>query len=582
MRLAVFIKQVPGAGRVAVDPGTGSLRRETARAVMNPHDRRALDAALGLREKRGGEITAFSMGPPRAAAVLKAALAAGADRAFLLADPAFAGGDTLATATVLAAAVRHAGPFDVLLFGKHATDGDTAHVGPETAALLDMPSITRVVDVQPNPRRGEDSAPHLLRVTVEADGGYVALRVPTPCVLCVSDGCEWPRMAALDETLAVFTRKKNVETLDARGLNLAPHEVGLRGSPTRVIKTWIPEPRRACEFCDIETLAEKIRIFSSATPSPEPSSPPRPASPADHDIFVFGETLRDGSYAPVVLELLAAAQGMGRATLVVLDGASRCETQCADALARALARHKPACALIGGTPFGRAVAPRVAALLRTGLTADCTALELDPAGNLLQTRPAFGGNLMAAIATRTRPQIATVRPGVFDGARAFQPVIHTTLKITGWKARAPLNAPFEESFTPAPQTRGLANARVIVAGGRGMGGADGFALLEKLAAKLGGEVGASRAAVEAGWRDASAQVGQTGASVAPALYIAFGISGQIQHLAGIANAARVIAVNTDPEAEIFTVADAGIAADAREVARQLLKHDFSTRKEPRP
>ncbi len=571
MRLAVFIKQVPDVEHMAIDPETGTLRRAGVRAIMNPWDRAALDAALDIQSRFGAEITAFSMGPPQAVTVLNVALAAGASRAFLLTDRAFAGGDTWATANVLAAAARHAGPFDLLLFGKQAVDGDTGHVGPEVAALLNLPSVSNVAEV-------ESCHDRVLRVVAQVESGHARLRVSLPCALCVAAWRPLPRMATLAGTLAVHTQKKRVEILDCAVLQLTPHRVGLSGSLTRVVKTWTPEPRRACVMCDLDELAKKIATFARGT-TLTPATTPWQSPTSATEIFVFAEQTRDGHFAPVVTELLNAARGLGRVTAVTFAtaqlnvervvvaegcGVPRDETQCADALAQVFSHFKPACVLIGGTRLGRAVAPRVAALLKTGLTADCTALEIVD-GQLIQTRPAFGGQMMARIVTPVaRPQIATVRPGMFRGTTPTS----ATPDILRFRVNAEARV-IEENFEPETQTRDLAAARVIVAGGRGMGDREGFALLEKFADVLHGEVGASRGAVDAGWRDATAQVGQTGVAVAPALYIACGISGQIQHLAGIAHAAHVVAINTDPDAEIFNVAEAGLVGDAREVVAEL-------------
>ena len=572
MRIALFIKQVPDVARIELDPETGTLRREGARAIMNPWDRVALDAALELRARFNAEITAFTMGPPHAEAVLKTALAAGAHRALLLTDRAFAGSDTFATANILAAAARHAGPFDLLLFGKHATDGDTGHVGPETAALLGLPSISNVADV---------TACHenTLRVVAEVEGGHAHLRVKLPCALCVADWRPLPRMADMAGMLA----NKSVQLLDSKSLHFTPP-----ASLTRVAATWTPEPRRSCAFCNVAQLAEKIMDYARGTADNVATTPWQAAPLAtETPVFVFAERLRNNAFAPVALELLAAARSLGRATAVVFgaDGIEqlpveniivaeghllpRDETHCAAALANIFEHFKPACVLFGGTLLGRAIAPRVAALLKTGLTADCTALEIDAAGNLLQTRPAFGGRMMARILTpNARPQIATVRPGVLRSPNLPPPARQNITRFILEKSETP--AVVEEAFEPAAQTRGLADARIVVAGGRGMGSKNEFQMLEELARALNAEVGASRGAVETGWRAATSQVGQTGATIAPALYIACGISGQIQHLAGITHAARVVAINTDPDAEIFGVADAGIIGDAREIIPELL------------
>ena len=230
-------------------------------------------------------------------------------------------------------------------------------------------------------------------------------------------------------------------------------------------------------------------------------------------------------------------------------------------------KHKPSAILIGATNNGRDFAPRLSCRLRTGLTADCTSLDYDAeSGNVAWTRPAFGGNLMAVImCPNTRPQIGTVRPGAFkktpvEGKEVE--VITEEVTVPAEKIRTKLLESIREA---AAGVVNLEDAEVIVAGGRGMGGPENFKLCEELAEVLGGAVGASRAAVDAGWIGHAHQVGQTGKTVGPKLYIACGISGAIQHLAGMSGSDCIVAINKDPEAPIFKAADYGIVGNLFDV-----------------
>jgi electron transfer flavoprotein alpha subunit len=236
-------------------------------------------------------------------------------------------------------------------------------------------------------------------------------------------------------------------------------------------------------------------------------------------------------------------------------------------------RHKPTIFLFGATAIGRSLAPRVAVSANAGLTADCTSLEIDPeTGHLFQTRPTFGGNIMATIITpNNRPQMATVRHKVMK-----EPVI-----CEGHQAKICVEE-FSESFfnsrtkrlgyEPEPTTTiCLTEADIIVSGGRGLQESDNFHLIYELAEVLGAGVGASRAAVDAGWISYSHQVGQTGKTVCPKIYIACGISGQIQHLAGISSSDTIIAINKDIDAPIFQVADFGLVGDLFEILPLLTK-----------
>jgi electron transfer flavoprotein alpha subunit len=245
----------------------------------------------------------------------------------------------------------------------------------------------------------------------------------------------------------------------------------------------------------------------------------------------------------------------------------------ADVICGLLERFKPEIVLYGATSQGRDLASRVAARLNAGLTADCTGLDIDPEDRLLrQTRPAFGGNIMATILCRhARPQMATVRPKVM---RKAEPRVGATAEVI----EVPVNldervvlTKIVEVIREAKQTVNLAEAEIIVSGGRGLKKAENFALIEDLADALGGAVGASRATVDAGWIPAYHQVGQTGTTVQPKLYVACGISGAIQHLAGMQSSDTIVAINIDPHAPIFKVATYGIVGDLFEVVPALAK-----------
>ncbi|MFR9192628.1 MAG: FAD-binding protein [Anaerovoracaceae bacterium] len=234
---------------------------------------------------------------------------------------------------------------------------------------------------------------------------------------------------------------------------------------------------------------------------------------------------------------------------------------------------KPEILLIGATVFGRALAPRIAAKLKTGLTADCTALEIDTeTGMLIQTRPAFGGNLMASIlCPNRRPQMATVRPKIF-------PVPAPDPSRTGTIEHIP--APGFDGTIPSMlfeifddnEEINIADAQIVIGVGKGIGGIQGIRLAEDLAKTIGGVVAASRAVVDTGWLPYSRQVGQTGKTISPKLYIACGISGAIQHVVGLANVKTIVAINKDPDAPIFQSAHYGIVGDCTRVIPAIAEH----------
>ncbi len=264
----------------------------------------------------------------------------------------------------------------------------------------------------------------------------------------------------------------------------------------------------------------------------------------------------------------------------------------AHVFAELITEYKPEIVLLGATNNGRDLGPRLSTRLQTGLTADCTQLDIDKEKEiLLQTRPAFGGNLMATIVCPNhRPQMSTVRPGVMEkaepdydrtgditeteadlGDEIKSEVKNKVVKIGSHLHDADILTQIKEVVKEASASVNLEEAEIIVAGGRGVGSPEGFECIEELADVLTGEVGASRAVVDEGWIDKEHQVGQTGKTVQPRLYIACGISGAIQHRAGMKTSDYIIAINTDSEAEIFDICDYGIVGDLHEIVPLLAK-----------
>jgi electron transfer flavoprotein alpha subunit len=248
------------------------------------------------------------------------------------------------------------------------------------------------------------------------------------------------------------------------------------------------------------------------------------------------------------------------------------EDWCARKLAGIIQQNKPEIVIAGATPLGRSLIPRVAAILKTGLTADCTGLEIDTASRLLlQTRPTFGGNIMATIICQTkRPQMSTVRPRVFKKNQPDRTRKGQIIRVDPDKEPVTSRTKLLDFIQDITETVKLEDADIIVSGGRGLGKAENFQLLQELATVLGAGLGSSRPPVDDGWIPYSHQVGQTGKTVCPKLYIACGISGAVQHLAGMQTSDIIVAINSDPAAPIFEAATYGIVGDLFKVVPMLI------------
>lgn len=373
-----------------------------------------------------------------------------------------------------------------------------------------------------------------------------------------------------------------------------------------VVEGRLARPTDACTLCG--GCVEACPVDAISIERDEAGEGPGRDLSAYRDIWVIAQVDAEGALLPVVFELvgkaLELAEARGCQVVAVLGEAGRAPRQAERLAATGVAEvihavderlahadaevfaqwicalaeeRRPETMLFGATAFGRELAPRVAVRLQTGLTADCTALDIDPkTGALLQTRPAFGGNLMATIECPAhRPQMATVRPGVFAvpecvtaGAGAGADL---AAGIITQALLAPEVAPRVIVLGIEPVTGGsIAQAERLVVVGRGIGSKKNLPLMERLAELLHAELGCTRPLVEAGWLDYAHQVGQTGAAVAPKLLVSIGVSGAIQHLAGIGGAETVVAINEDAAAPIFGVADYVVVGDAVEVVTELI------------
>ena len=548
MRILCCVKPVPDT--LVWDDAQNSVVRSRALSI-NSADCGALSFALELKKSVGAEITVLSMAPQSAGRILQDLFAVGADRIVLISDAAFSGSDSLATAKILSAAAAKLGRFDLLLFGRRSSDGETGHVAAQTAQLLHLPCITNAAELFLSGDR--------LECTRLLENETQTLSAALPCVVsvCGRHTLPPPSLSSLRDA-----RGKAAELLTNRELQLPGTEIG-RSSQTFVFSSYPMQPPEAhgTFYSDAQEGARAIWLALQTPPAALPRQSEAPELRRGRAAVV--SLSADAPSAAAARELVGKVKTLyEHVTLFDCCSASADDSVLAEAIADAIRRAAPAAVLFPATIRGRSIAPLCAARLNAGLTADCTELRLE-SGALSMIRPTFSGTLLADIRSRSAPYLASVRPGVFPaGAIEADAVVPV-----------PAGAVGRVTLLRSISTSGGAewDGRVILSGGRAIGGKDGFAALHALAAKLGARVCASRAAVDSGYAPYSCQVGQTGVAVRPQFYIALGISGAVQHMAGIRGGV-IFAVNTDPKAPIFRYADIGITAPWQDVLRALSEY----------
>jgi electron transfer flavoprotein alpha subunit len=585
MRIVVCVKYVPALGALRFDPATRRLVREGVPGEVSAFDLRALGCATALRAAHGGEVVALTMGPPAAREGLVECLALGADRATHLLDPVLAGSDTLATARALAAVLTRESA-DVVLFGRASTDAETGQVGPEVAELLGLPQATAVR------RLTVDPAARTFVAERETDEGFETVGGPLPAVVTAAEDLAEERFPTKGERQAAST--KPIATVGAGDVGLSARDVGAAGSPTWVAGIEPVEVTRRGEVLAGDSpealaraLAERVRALVPRGRDDGPTLPVRGAGggPA---LWVVAEMGPQGP-RPVTAELLAKAAELAAAlrgsveAVVIGEGAAHAPALAAagadrvlvaegrglapyttDAhaavLAEAIRARAPRVVLLGATAHGRDLAPRVAARLGLGLTGDAIDLDLDAEGRVRQHKPAFGGAIVAPILSHTRPEMATVRPGLLRAARP-DPGRHAaiaSLPVPDVPARVRVIG-----TQPLPDDVGAAldAADVVIGVGRGIGGPAALRAIAALAGRIGAALAATRDVTDAGWLPKQHQVGLTGRAIAPRLYVALAVSGAPEHVVGLRRAGMVVAVNKNPKAPIFRTADVGVVSD---------------------
>ena len=603
MKIAVCVKYIPVLSQIKFDYEQKTIVREGVPSEINPFDVLGLVRAVELKTGPEDQVVVISMGPPNTREGLLECLALGADRAVLLTDRALAGSDTLATARALSMVLAKEEP-DLIICGRNSMDAETGQVGPEIAELMGIPHISQVRKLD------RQSDAHTILAERVTDEGYQVIESSLPALACVIDGVA-PEMYAGPEELAE-AQEKPFEEVNCSQLSADPSQFGSSGSPTWVEDIRLVEPNRLAVVIEEENpaaaaqqvaglLRERLSDLASANERAESeSSTIRFPDSRDKSIWVVAETFQ-GGLRRVTMEMLGKARELTSVTksevAAVLLGPSRENlndelaawgadrvmvldttslgpsygTRVAHALATAIDAAHPYAVLFASTADGRDLASRIAARLGLGLTGDAIDLEVDEQGRLVQLKPALGGNVVAPILSKTLPNLVTLRPGLLTPIDP-EPNARATTE--------PINAPdfsgsditvLEEHLQEDLGAIALAQAPVVLGVGMGIGGPENIPEISGLADSIGATLATSRNAVHAGWLPHQIQVGISGRTIAPKVYLAVGIRGAFNHTVGIQKAGVILAINQNRRSAIFKAADYGIVGDWKEYLPPLIE-----------
>ncbi len=601
MKTAVCMKYVPMIARMQFDYEARTIVREGVPSEVNPFDVLGLVRAVELKAEPQDEVVVLTMGPPTAQEGLTSCLALGADRGVLITDRALAGSDTLATSRALALALQREAP-DLIICGRNSTDGETGQVGPEVAELMGLPHVSHV-------RRLDLSADRRTAVVERiTDEGLQTLECDLPAVICVTEGVApelFPNRQQMEEAA-----EKPVDEVNCSLLSDDVSQFGAQGSPTWVNEIRLVEPNRlgvTLQEVSPEDAAKQIaqsvrdRLAELESSDPEPSGETLPRYPGSNErsIWVVAENTRDG-LAHVTYEMLGKARDLTTVTrsevvavvispggeqhasglaasgadrVLVIDNSSLgpvCSRAVGNALAEAVRGETPYAILFASTADGRDLAARLAAKLSLGLTGDAIDLEIDGEGQLVQLKPALGGNVVAPILSKTLPNLVTLRPGLLTPAVPEPGASVTVQRLAAEPFDGADVRLVREEFQEDTEGLDLARARVVVGVGMGVGEENVAGVLEA-ARSLGASVATTRDVVHEGWLPQQLQVGISGRTIAPTVYIAVGIRGAFNHTVGLQRAGIIVAINQNRRATIFRSSDFGVVGTWQEFLSPLIE-----------
>jgi electron transfer flavoprotein alpha subunit len=598
LKIAVCIKQIPLVEDANFDPVTKTIKRDGVN-VMSAYDLRAIAQAVELKNTIGAETTAVTMGPPQARDALIDALGMGIDHAVHLEDRAFAGSDTLATARALALWLA-SGKFDLILLGKYSLDAETGQVGPEIGELLGVAQITGVRKLTIEGQK--------IVAERESDEGFDEVECSMPALLTCAERLINPlKISPAVREAALGTP---VTAVRASELNGDAAQFGVAGSPTWVQGVQPQEsPNVDCRMIDsgdpdraAERVVAELEAMGALKPRvhnrrPVSATTRRPVR--GKDVWVVAETDLAGAITLGTLELISSADGLanqlggalvviglgdaiakhagllasyGADVIALLESAALdnySPDTAATAVAHLVRERTPWGVILSASERGRDWGPRLAARLKLGLTGDAVGLELDAEGRMVALKPAFGGNIIAPILSKTFPQMATVRQGVLELA-APNPGRAAEIETVRVDAGRALTRLVHEHSTVDHSIAPLDGAEVIVGVGMGVGGPEGVEKCKEFARVLNAGMCASRRVTDKSWLPRQLQVGLTGKAIAPRLYFSIGLRGAPNHTIGLKRTETIVAINNDPEAVIFERANFGLVGDWAPLTQALI------------
>lgn len=627
-----LIKQVPLPSEMRMGED-GLMDRTKAKSIINIDCQFGLEAGLQLKKQYpDARMIVCSMGPNSFEPSLRTAISMGYDEAYLLSDRKLGGSDTYATGLAISTMLKHLGfnkdskdPF-IIFAGRQTSDGDTAHVPSQVAEAMGIPQATFVESVKAD-GKGNVIAKRII------EGGYQMMQLPMPCVISMTPTGVPPRKPSLSGAIKARHAKINVFGVDDVHVNT--EKIGLSGSPTIVANVVnIVSERPPVTLCEghtetelVDSLIENMKkvknpLTKEKTETEEKKTAEKPDFPYFDDrngakgILTWAE-LANGKVVRPSLELLSPARHLadqldeetkimtllighnvndqipilfehGSDEVILVDDERLAEylvLPFSSIFEQVIRERQPEIALFAATTSGRELAPRIGMKTGSGVTADCTGLEIGEYVSrkekviykpiLFSRRPTYGESKLATILGFVMPQISTARPGTFEVPKRIE---GRTGKISEYKPQLTeeeFKVKILETVRGEGNTVNLFDADVIVSGGRGATG-DNLALVKKLAEALKSqgvkaEWACSRAVVDEGYAEYARQVGQTGKTVRPKLYIAIGISGAVQHIAGMKESERIIAIDHNPKASIFNFADFGIVGEYEDIIPELIE-----------